>query len=54
MQTHPVQVQDVDVGSAQFLEGLVDGDVQRLHVVPDVVRVLLYVRATTLEICRVL
>ena len=48
----PVEVQNVDVGRPQLLEGRLEREVERLHVVPDVRRVLLDVRLPALEVRR--
>ena len=36
----PVHVQDIDIRGAQFLEGCLDGDVQRLCVIPGVIHLV--------------
>ena len=51
---YPVDVEDIDVARAQFLEGRLDGDVHRLDVVARVVRFLRNVCGRPLEVRRVL
>ncbi len=52
--THPVQVEDVDIGRAQLLERLLDGNLEGLHVVANVVCLLLDVLAAAFRVGRVL
>ena len=49
-----MEVEDVDVGRAQFLQRRLDGQVHRLEVVARIVHFLLNFARRPLEVCRVL
>ena len=51
---YPVDVEDIDVACAQLLEGRLEREMERLHVVTSVGGVLLYVRPPPLIVGRIL
>ena len=46
----PVHVQDVDIRGAQFLEGCLDGDMERLCVIPGVIHLVGDLILSSLEV----
>ena len=49
-----MDVEDVDIVRAQFLEGCLDGNMHSFDAVTGIVNLLRYVRGTTLEVNRIL
>ena len=51
---YPVNVEDIDVGRAELLERFFHGNMEGLHVVAYIARLLLDIIATTLEVGAIL